>query len=49
MRNSVWFLNRRNIGINKEINFNYVNLGLLLLFLCNLDSDLAYICPPNRL
>ena len=38
MRNSVWFLNRRNIGKNKEVNFNYVNLGLLLLFLCNLDS-----------
>ena len=29
---------RRNIGINIEIKFTYVNLGLLLPFLCNLCS-----------
>ena len=28
-------LKRRNIGINLEINFTYLNLGFLLLFLCN--------------
>ena len=31
-------LKRRNIGINIEINCAFVNLGLLLLFLCNLGS-----------
>ena len=38
MRNSIYLLKRRNICMNKEINFTYVNLGLLLLFLCNLGS-----------
>ena len=38
MRNSIWLLKRRNIGINIEINDNYVNMVLLLLFLCNLGS-----------
>ena len=38
IRNSIWRLKRRNISINIEINGNYVNLGLLLLFLCNLGS-----------
>ena len=37
MRNSI-LLNRRNIGINIEMNCTYVSLGLLLLFLCNLGS-----------
>ena len=38
MRNSIYLLKRRNIGINIEINCTYVNLGMLLLFLCNLGS-----------
>ena len=38
MRNSIQLLKSRNIGINIEINCTYVNLGLLVLFLCNLDS-----------
>ena len=38
MRNSIYLLKRRNIGINIEINCTYVNLGMLLLFLCNLSS-----------
>ena len=38
MRNSIKLLNRRNIGINIEINCTYLNLDLLLLFLCNLSS-----------
>ena len=37
MRNSI-LLNRRNIGINIEMNCTDVSLGLLLLFLCNLGS-----------
>ena len=37
MRNSI-LLNRRNIGINIEMNCTYVSLGLLLLFLCNVGS-----------
>ena len=35
MRNSIQLLKRRNI----EINCTYVNLGLFLLFLCNLSSS----------
>ena len=31
-------LKRRNTSINIEINITYVNLGLLLLFLCNLGT-----------
>ena len=31
-------LKRRNIGTNIKINCTFVNLGLLLLFLCNLGS-----------
>ena len=38
MKNLISLLQHRNIGINIEINFTYVNLGLLLLFLCNLGS-----------
>ena len=38
MRNSIQLLKRKNIGINIEINFTFVNLGLLLLFLCHLGS-----------
>ena len=32
------FITRRNIGIDIEIYFTFVNIRLLLLFLCNLGS-----------
>ena len=35
-------LNRRNIGINVEINCTYVNLGPLLHFLFTLDHFTVY-------
>ena len=38
----MYLLKRRNIGINVDINFTNVDLGLLLLFLCNLGSTYGH-------
>ena len=38
MRNPISLLKPRHVGINIEVNFTYVNLGMLLPFLRNLGS-----------
>ena len=43
MKNLIQLLKRRNIGLNVEIHFTYLNLALLLFFPCNLGPQVIVI------